>query len=190
MLHFGAGCHQIVTKTYELCHRVAFGIEICVRVAHGRNDSRMSEQLLDCHYIPSAIHQPGSERMPQLVPRHALDSGLSARESKTRVEINKGFSGFMVIENELVLSPHRPNFQDWTGVRVHRDTRVLRVLCAKIERRPFSRSTLFQRSERISPIAASFAAHGDGRALSADSAFRNFFSLPHFCTARDTVLMK
>jgi hypothetical protein len=91
MLHFGAGCHQIVTKTYELCHRVAFGIEICVRVAHGLNDSRMSEQLLDCHYIHSAIHQPGSERMPQLVPRHASIPAFRHARGKTRVEINKGF---------------------------------------------------------------------------------------------------
>jgi hypothetical protein len=85
LLHFGAGCHQIVTKTFELCDRIPFGIEICVRVAHGCNDSRMSEQLLDCHYIHSAIHQPGSERVPQLVPRYTFDSGLSACKSKTRI---------------------------------------------------------------------------------------------------------
>jgi hypothetical protein len=96
MLHFGAGCDQIVTKTYELCHRVAFGSEICVRVAHGRNDSRMSEQLLDCHYIHSSIQQPGSERMPQLVARHTLDSGLSARETSRGRRVGEK-SPFLVV---------------------------------------------------------------------------------------------
>jgi hypothetical protein len=62
------------------CDRVPFGTEICVRVAHGGNDSRRSEQLLDGHYIHSAIHQTGSERIPQLVPRYTFDSSLSARE--------------------------------------------------------------------------------------------------------------
>jgi hypothetical protein len=111
LLQFGAGCHQIVTKTFELRDRIPFGIEICMRVAHGCNDSRMSEQLLDCDYIHSAIHEARSERMTQLVPRNAFDSGLSPCESRTRIEINKRFSGFKVIENEFVLSAKSPKLQ-------------------------------------------------------------------------------
>ena len=60
--------------TSELHHRPHF----CV--AHGCNDSRMSEQLLDCHYIHAAIHQPGSKRVPKLVPRNAFEPSFSACE--------------------------------------------------------------------------------------------------------------
>ena len=100
---------------------VPFGIEICMRIAHGCNDSRMSEQLLDCHYIHAAIHQPGSERVTQRVPRHTLDSRLSACQSETRVEIDKRFSGFKVVENEFVLSAERPKLQNPARFRVYRN---------------------------------------------------------------------
>jgi hypothetical protein len=46
-----------------------------MRVAHGYSDGRMSEQLLDCHYIHAPSHQAGRKR----VPRHTLDSRFSAR---------------------------------------------------------------------------------------------------------------
>jgi len=42
---------NIVTTTFELRDRRAFGIEICVRVVHGYGDRRMPKQLLDGHYI-------------------------------------------------------------------------------------------------------------------------------------------
>src|SRR5580700_10537560 len=92
-----------------------------MRVAHGCNDSRMSEQLLDCHYIHSAIHQTGSERMPQLVPRNTFDPSFPACQSKTRIEINEWFSGFEVIENEFVLSAESPKVQYPTRLRVYRN---------------------------------------------------------------------
>ena len=74
-----------------------------MRVAHGYSDCRMSEQLLDCHYIHASIQEPGRESVAQRMPRDTLDSGLSARQSKTRLEINKRLSGLVVIENELTL---------------------------------------------------------------------------------------
>jgi hypothetical protein len=49
LLHFGAGRHQIVTKTFGFRDRIPLGIEICVLVAHGCSDRRMPEQLLGCH---------------------------------------------------------------------------------------------------------------------------------------------
>ena len=99
MLHFGARCHQIVTKTFESCDRAPLGIETCMRVAHGHSDRRMPEQLLDCHYIHSSFQEPGCKRVSRRMPRHAFDSGLSARQSKTRLQINEWFPGFVVIEN-------------------------------------------------------------------------------------------
>ncbi len=82
-----------------------------MRIAHGCNDSRMSEQLLDCHYIHSSIHQPGSKGVPKRVPSDTFDPGLAACQSKTRIQINKRFSGFQVIENEFVLSAKSPKLQ-------------------------------------------------------------------------------
>jgi len=38
LLRFRAGCHQTVTKNFELRHGVPLGIEIGVRVAHGYGD--------------------------------------------------------------------------------------------------------------------------------------------------------
>ena len=75
-----------------------------MRIAHGYDDSRMSEQLLHCHYIHSSIQQPRRKRVTQRVPRNTLDSGLSARQSETRFEINERLSGFVVVENKFVLS--------------------------------------------------------------------------------------
>ena len=34
-----------------------------MRVAHGYGDRRMSEQLLDCHYIRSTLQEPRSKRV-------------------------------------------------------------------------------------------------------------------------------
>jgi hypothetical protein len=48
----------------------------------------MPEQLLDCHYVHASIHKTGSKRVPQRMPRHALDSCFLACQSETRVEIN------------------------------------------------------------------------------------------------------
>ena len=75
-----------------------------MRIAHGYDDSRMSEQLLHCHYIHSSIQQPRRERVTQRVPRNTLDLGLSTRQSEARLEINERFSSFVVVENKLVLS--------------------------------------------------------------------------------------
>lgn len=77
-----------------------------MRVAHGSHNRRVSEQLLNCHYIYASIHETGCERMTELMPRHAFDPGLSACESKICIEINKRLSGFVVVEDECV----RPTF--------------------------------------------------------------------------------
>ena len=99
-------------KTAELCDRPPFGIEICALVTHGCNDSRKSEQSLNCHYIHAFIHQTGRESVTQLVPRNTFKPGLSACESMTRIQINKGISGFVVVENELVFSSKDPSLQN------------------------------------------------------------------------------
>jgi hypothetical protein len=48
-------------------------------------DSRMPEQLLDCHYIRHSLQEPGCKRAPQRMLHHSLDAGFSARQSKTRL---------------------------------------------------------------------------------------------------------
>ena len=62
--------HQIFTKTFEFLRRVPLGVEICVLVAHRYSEARMSEQLLDCHYIHAPGHQAGRKRVSQRMPRH------------------------------------------------------------------------------------------------------------------------
>jgi hypothetical protein len=91
----------------------------------------MSEQLLDGHYIHSAIYQPGSERMPQLMPRNALNAGFPACERETLVEINERFPGFVVVENELVLSSQSPSFQNSSRFRIDRNRSGLVSLVRK-----------------------------------------------------------
>ena len=125
------GVTKLSPKPSSFCDAVPLGIEICMRIAHGYSDGRMSEQLLDCHYIHASIHEPGSERMPQRMPRHTLDSGLSARQSKTRLQIDKWISGFVVIENEFVLPSQRPIFQYPPCFRLIGTGRILWVLWAK-----------------------------------------------------------
>ena len=75
-----------------------------MHVAHGNDDSRMSEQLLHCHYIHSSIQQPRRERVTQCVPRNTLNLSLSISQSEARLEIDKQFSGFVVVENKFILS--------------------------------------------------------------------------------------
>jgi len=48
--------------------------------------------------------------MTQRLPRNTLDSGLSARQSEARFEINEELSGFVVVENKIVLSAQCPKF--------------------------------------------------------------------------------
>jgi hypothetical protein len=102
MLRFRAHCHQTVTMIFQFGNCRAFGIDICVGVAHGCNDRRVPEQLLDCHYIHASIHEPGRESVPQRVPRNTLDPRLSTRQTEARFEINKRGPGFGVVENKFI----------------------------------------------------------------------------------------
>jgi hypothetical protein len=61
----------------------------------------MSQQLLDCHYIQALCDEPGRKRVAKRMPRYTFDSCFSARQSETRLEIDEGFSCFVVIENKL-----------------------------------------------------------------------------------------
>jgi hypothetical protein len=64
----------------------------------------MPEQLLDCHYVRTPIHKPGSKCVPQRMPRHAFNSRFFARQSETGVEIHERLAGFGIVENEFVPS--------------------------------------------------------------------------------------
>jgi hypothetical protein len=119
-----------------------------------------------------------------VTPRFRPFGTREARPASRSTKVFR-FHGYRKRSRSLSPSPKLPRLDGRPSSSGHPD---LAGLCAKIERRPFSRSTFSQRSERISPIAASSAAHGDGRAFSADSAFPNFFSLPHFCAASEPIV--
>src|ERR1700739_824958 len=76
----------------------------------------MPEQLLHCDYVHASIHQTRSERVPQRVPGHTLNSRLLARQSETPVEVNEGLAGVGIVENEFVPSTERPIIQNLSGV--------------------------------------------------------------------------
>ena len=109
-------------------------VEICMRIAHGYGDRRMSEQLLHCHYVHASIHQARSECVPQRMPRHAVDSRLSTCPSKARLQIDKRFSGLEIVENEFALPAERPSFKNLASLRVDRNgPGLLRLGCKDIQ---------------------------------------------------------
>jgi hypothetical protein len=109
-------------------------VEICVRISHGYGDSRMSEQLLHCHYVHPSIHQARSERVTQRMSRHAVDSRLSTCPSKARLQIDKRFSGLEIVENEFALPAERPSLKDLASLRVDRNSPgLLRLGCKDIQ---------------------------------------------------------
>jgi hypothetical protein len=78
----------------------------------------MPEQLLDCHYIRPPFQESGCKRVS---PRHAFDSGLAARQSETRLQVDKRFPGFVVIEDEPISFSESPKFQDSARFLVDRN---------------------------------------------------------------------
>jgi hypothetical protein len=95
LLHFGAGCHQIVSKTFEFLRRVSLASRFVYVQRMGYGDRRTSEQLLDCHYIHDLGHESGRKRVAQRMLRHTFDSRFSARQSETRLQIDEWISGFL-----------------------------------------------------------------------------------------------
>jgi hypothetical protein len=82
---FGVDCCILVqgvtkngAKTFEFRDGIPLGIKTCVRVAHRYGDRRMPKRLLGCHYIRSSFQEPGTESVPQRMPRYTVDSGLLA----------------------------------------------------------------------------------------------------------------
>ena len=108
------------------------------------------EQLLDCHYVHSPIHQTGSKSVPQRMPRHAFDPRLLARESEARLEINERFAGFWIVENELVLPSRAQNSKIRRTSQSMGTIQVFWVFGENMLIEPLSRSTFCQRREKIS----------------------------------------
>jgi hypothetical protein len=62
--------------------------------------------------IHAARHKTGRERVSQRMPRHTLDSRFSARQGKTRFQIDEWISGFVVVKNKFTFSAEGPVFQN------------------------------------------------------------------------------
>jgi hypothetical protein len=77
------------TKTFEFFGGVSIGVENCVRVAHGYGDRRMPEQLLTVTKATPWATQPRCKGVVEAYVTTRLDSLFSARQGRTRFQIDK-----------------------------------------------------------------------------------------------------
>src|SRR5690348_6392188 len=121
MVQWRPDCHQIVTKTSEFFDRRSFCVNIRVCVAHRYTEARMSEQLLHRNDIDSAVHEAGSERVTERVPRHAGNPRLAASECEASLQINKRFAGLGIVENNFILFAEPPSLKNFASFGVDRN---------------------------------------------------------------------
>src|SRR6266481_878561 len=78
LVQLSPNCHE---RSPILLPRLSSTRDLCAYNAW-LGDCRMSQQLLDCHYIHASIEQSGCECMSQRVPRNVGNSGLLASQRK------------------------------------------------------------------------------------------------------------